>query len=51
MIKTIEEIDAAIHAADNWIVGTIKRVWAIHKGMGIYAHALERVRQDSSVLP
>lgn len=53
MIKTIEEIDAAIHAADNWIAGTTTRAWAIHEGKAIlvYDKPLECVRQDSSVLP
>lgn len=51
MIKTIEEIDAAIHAADNWIAGTTTRAWAIHKGKPILADVLERMREDSDVLP
>lgn len=53
MIKTIEEIDAAIHAAENWVVGTAPRAWAIRKGHEIITgeNVLERVRQDSSVLP
>lgn len=51
MIETIEEIDAAIHAADNWILGTTTRAWAVHKGKPVLADVLQLMRQDSDVLP
>lgn len=53
MIETIEEIDAAIHAADNWITGTTTTAWATYEGSPIQGcnNILEHVRRDSDVLP